>query len=692
MQKTTLARLLCALTFVAVLGACGSSADGTGNSGNHSNGNSTTPAQPTANRALVIELDGFTYAALSTGIANGSLPNLAKLHAAPAYSGGVNGTPTQQPNLDTPGWATLLTGTWGNRHQVLSDLPNQALQAPTAFEMLKAAHAGALGVAAGSAGLASLLAADRNAGNLDTLANCQSVDSCVTQQSVAMIDNGYALVVAQYHSAQDAALNYGLGAAAYAATLKQLDAAVGALVAETAKRANENWLIVVTGGHGLNAAGGNDGLPLLPESTTFVAMNQPDNGRLGGTTPPTSLADLQKHASIADIAPTVLAQFHAQPASSAYGMDGGEIIGAQPVSQLAATTSADGQSLVLSWVAPATGSITLWRAGKQIATLPAGTTSYTDSQLGLTAAGTYSFDYVVTAGGASVAGIEQIAFVPPPPPPPPLATTLKNGLASYYPFGALPGLDSQNASTMSPFASDANGGSLATDPFGGQGLQVTTQTVDASGYDGYKLVQNADIATQPQFTIGMWLKTPCSDVVSYGTPVFANKNWQSGKNPGIAIGLFPQASGASSGTCNIQYNAGDGTKRNDLKTMSVTAGKWVYAAFVIDTVGSTITAYTFDPVMGEQKQSTPLTVSLAALPGLGTKTFGVNEDGTGQYHMLACGQPASAYSGGYTVGACTTVAPNVESFSDIAMWNRVVTEAELQSIAGSGKPLSSILH
>jgi hypothetical protein len=684
MQKTILGRRLFGLTLIAALSACG------GNTGTSSAapGTPATAAQPAANRALVIELDGVTYAALSAGMASASLPNLAKLHAAPAYSGGVNGTLSQQPNLDMPSWATLLTGAWGDRHQVLSNASNQALQAPTAFEMLKNAHAGVFGAAVSSPGLASLLANNRDTGSLDTLANCASVDTCVTQQSVAMIDKGYALVFAQYHSAQDAALNYGLGASAYADTLKQLDAAVGALAAETAKRTGENWLIVVTGGHGLNAAGGSDGLPLLPESTTFVAMNQSDNGRLGSTAQPTSLADLHTRSNIADITPTLLAQFQALPSASAYQMDGGELVGAPPISQFAGTASADGQSLVLTWKAPATGAIALWRAGKQIAMLPSGTTTYTDNQLGLTAAGTYSFDYVVSAGNASVASIQQIAYVPPPPPPPPLATTLKNGLASYYPFGALPGIDSLGASTMSPFAADANGGTLTADPFGGQGLQVTTQIVDTSGFDGYKLVQNADIATQPQFTIGMWLKTPCSDVVSYGTPVFANKNWQSGRNPGIAIGLFPQGSG----TCNIQYNAGDGTNRNDLKSMNVTANKWVYAAFVIDTVGQTMAAYTFDPVLGEQKQSTPLTVSVSALPGLGTKTFGVNEDGTGQYHMLACGQPASFYAGGYTVNSCTTVAPNVESFSDIAIWNRVVTEAELQSIVGSGKPLSSILH
>ena len=369
MRKTTLARLLCGLTLVGALGACGGNIDGTGAAGTSANaaggsggtdngtGNGgNPPGQQVANRALVIELDGVTYAALQAGIAGGTLPNLAKLHAAPAYSGGVNGLLSQQPNLDTPSWATLLTGAWGNRHQVLSDAPNQALQAPTAFDTLKTANAGPLGAAVGSPALASLLTAGRNAGSLDTLANCAAVDSCVTQQGAAMIQQGYSLVVAQYHSAQDAALNYGLGASAYANTLHQLDAAVGALVAETAKRSNENWLVVVTGGHGLNAAGGSDGLPLLSESTTFIAMNQADNGRLGSAAQPASLADLHTRASIADIAPTVLAQLGALPAPSAYEMDGGELIGTQPVSQLAGATSADGHGVVLTWAARASRS------------------------------------------------------------------------------------------------------------------------------------------------------------------------------------------------------------------------------------------------------------------------------------------------------------------------------------------------
>src|SRR5580698_7938147 len=139
------------------------------------------PAAAVVNKTLVVEFDGLTWRALTQGIANGTLPNLAKLSVAPAYSGGVVNTLSQQANLDTPGWASLLTGAWANRHQVNSDAPNQALHADTLFKTLRAANGGKAGVAAGSSGLVALLAPDRNAGYVDSVVNCASVDSCVTQ-------------------------------------------------------------------------------------------------------------------------------------------------------------------------------------------------------------------------------------------------------------------------------------------------------------------------------------------------------------------------------------------------------------------------------------------------------------------------------------------------------------------------------
>ncbi|WP_321843834.1 LamG-like jellyroll fold domain-containing protein [Paraburkholderia bannensis] len=686
---------LCALALAGALAGCGgetthsSGASGSSGAANNAAGStgsgagtstgSTTPV----NKMLVIELDGVTYNALTTAISAGKLPNLAKLNFAPAYSGGVNSTLSQQPNLDTPGWATLVTGTWADRHQINSDAAGQALHAPTVFSMLKSAGAGTLGAALDSPGFAAILAADQNAGYLDSVVNCASVDSCVTKQGLSMIDNGYSLVVAQYHSAQDAALNWGLNSSNYASTLTQLDNAVGSLVAETAKRSGENWLVMVSASHGLNAAGGTDGLPLAAESTSFIGINTQSNGRQGSSAAPTSLADLYTRASIADIAPTLLAWQGALPSAATYALDGGELTGQQPVSQLNGVTGSDNASTVLTWAAPTAGAITVLRNGQQIASLPAGTTTYTDSNLGVSTTGAYTFNYAVAAGAAPVASLIRVAYVAPPPPPPPppaLATTLTNGLSTYYPFGALPAVDKMSASTLAAWAPDADGGSLTGDPFGGKGLKIDTSIVDTNGFDGYRLQQTNDVTKQTQFTLGFWFMTSCQNLTGNGTPVLSNKNYYSGGNAGIAIGLFP----GSTTSCNVRFNVGDGSTRNDMNSATVTANKWAYVALSIDTNGKTMTGYVFDPVLGEQKYTASLTVNVAKLPGLGS--FGLNEDGTGQYYMNACKDTPP-----YTAGKCAATPPDVQSFGDLAFWKRTVTEAELQTVYGSGKPLSTLL-
>ncbi|WP_321888370.1 LamG-like jellyroll fold domain-containing protein [Paraburkholderia bannensis] len=687
---------LCALALAGALAGCGgetthasgssnsSGASGAANNASGSTGAGTGTGSTTpVNKMLVIELDGVTYNALTTAISAGKLPNLAKLNFAPAYSGGVNSTLSQQPNLDTPGWATLVTGTWADRHQINSDAAGQALHAPTVFSMLKSAGAGTLGAALDSPGFAAILAADQNAGYLDSVVNCASVDSCVTKQGLSMIDNGYSLVVAQYHSAQDAALNWGLNSSNYASTLTQLDNAVGSLVAETAKRSGENWLVMVSASHGLNAAGGTDGLPLAAESTSFIGINTPSNGRQGSSAAPTSLADLYTRASIADIAPTLLAWQGALPSAATYALDGGELTGQQPVSQLSGVTGSDNASTVLTWAAPTAGAITVLRDGQQIASLPAGTTTYTDSNLGVSTTGAYTFNYAVAAGAAPVSSLIRVAYVAPPPPPPPppaLATTLTNGLSTYYPFGALPAIDKMSASTLAAWAPDADGGSLTADPFGGKGLKIDTSIVDTNGFDGYRLQQTNDVTKQTQFTLGFWFMTSCQNLTGNGTPVLSNKNYYSGGNAGIAIGLFP----GSTTSCNVRFNVGDGSTRNDMNSATVTANKWAYVALSIDTSGKTMTGYVFDPVLGEQKYTASLTVNVAKLPGLGS--FGLNEDGTGQYYMNACKDTPP-----YTAGKCAATPPDVQSFGDLAFWKRTVTEAELQTVYGSGKPLSTLL-
>lgn len=699
-------RILAVAALSAALTACGGSDDNDGPQA-ETPAVPADPSVPASRHALIIDLDSATYGAVQSGIAAGTLPNLAKLSVQLAHSGGVAGTPSQQPTLDMPGWATLLTGTWANRHGVISNAPTQVLRGATMFQLTKAKGAGLNGAAVASAGLAQLLVADHDAGYLDTLADCSAnaaTMDCVSTQALQMIGSGYGTVVAQYRSAKDAALDYGAGSPNYAATLARLDQAVGAMLDEAGRDAGRQWLVAVTGNHGLSGNSQDDGLPLVPQSATFIGLNQAaNNGAQGvGAAVPATLEALYGYASIADLAPTVLGYLDALPAAESYALDGGRLTGPPAVSRLTASVADNNSSsvnIVLNWATPPDGTIDVLRDGRVVASrLPAGTTTYTDNQLtaDLSARGTYQFAYAVQVGSGDAAASRGI--VSPPVsyvPPVPLAATLTNGLVSYYPFGAtLPPVDAQENSTMGPASNDlpASAGLVIPGPFSGSnGLLVDTNYVTTSGLEGYRLTpaSGKDISegAAPQFTIGFWFKAP-ECVARSNVTVLSNKNYVSGGNPGVAIGMFS----SSGNQCGIAFNIGSGGARADGPTSpytQITVGRWVYIAFSVDGVAKTMNMYVFDSVtgltnrvaVGKSTGSVDLS-KLSAYP-----QWGIGEDGTGAYLMNKCGGSAAPP---YVAGQCATAPTYRHMFGDMAMWSRVLTDSELQSIFLSNKPLSTL--
>lgn len=697
----------CALSWTlgAALAGCG---------GDNGNDDARPPAsQPStgtgagtgtgANRALLIELDGATYSAVQTGIANGSLPNLAQLQIQAAYSGGVSGALTQQANLAAPGWATLLTGTWANRHMVSSDATGQVLHASSLFDSVKTANAGLNGVAVASPELAALLAQQKNTGSLDALNDCSTsntADDCVTSQASSLIDGNYATVVAQYHSAADAALDFGLGSAQYAATLKQLDMKVGALLAQTAK-GNGNWLVVLTTGYGLNAAGSADGLPLLPESTTFIGLNQAGNNPAGVAAVPSTLNNLYSYASIADITPTLLAWLHAMPDAASYAMDGGALIGDRPASNINVAFNSNTTSATLTWQAPPDGDITVLRNGEQIATLPAGATTYTDAGLGqyLATAGNQQLNYTVQAGTALRSTLTpETAFIP-------LASTLSNGLLAYYPFSDhQPPQDKLGNTTLGPTQADMPlaVGTAVAGPFdSGYGLLIDESQRDAGNYEAYMLNFNSaslDITNSaaPSYTVGFWFKVPQNMCITRGDyPLFSNKNFAAGANPGVAIAIYNN--GTSGIGCTVRFNMGDGSHRVD-PAASFSNQQWVYVAEAFDGPNNTLYTYAWDPAFGLRSSATstsaltplsklynapggPITVTSGSTTYTGAYMgWGLATDGSGQYYMEQL-----------TAGNKPIDTNYQTAFADLAIWNRVLTAKEVQSLYLSKQPLSALV-
>ena len=716
-----LAQFASILALAGLLGSgltgCGGSSDATLDTGTAppDAGVSTPPPMPEqgaalAKRTLFIDLDGVTYEAMRQSIAAGRMPNLAKLQPQLAYSGGILNDVSQQPNLDAPGWTTLLTGTWASRHRVFAVTPDQKPAVPTLFRMAKASTSTNLtGAAVASAPLSTLLASDHATGALDTLSDCSQdaiPDDCVTRNALQLIGNGqYATIVVQYHSAQDVALDEGLASSRYAQTLAQLDAAVGTLMSETAKNPGSQWLIVAASSHGLNDNGRADGLPQVSQSATFIAINQDTNNGQRGSTPalPATVSGLYPYASIADITPTLLAYLGKTPADQNYAMDGGQLIGAQPPVLSARVTESNTSRarVALTWKAPASAALVLMRDGTVIANLPSGTTTYTDSLADQDAlkTGTYQFSYSLHAGTAARALLTpQISYIKAVPPVP-LAASLINGMTVYYPFGQDPQntapVDALGNSTLGPWAADANGGAMTADPFGGSGLFIDTAIANAAGYDGYRLtprtasqdVVNSAVASGGAFTIGFWYKAPACSTNTVGEPIFSNKTGyaSSGGTAGILIAMFG---------CGAEFNVADGSNRIDTNSPYIpfSENQWVYLALVVDVGGRTMSGYVFDPVLGIQSQTKafPTAMNVAGFAGVNKTSeigFGLGEDGTGKFYMVKNGQTA----GSYNPAKSTIDKPMQMAFSDLAMWNRALNREEMTTLFLSLKPLSSLM-
>jgi len=625
-------------------------------------------AAPAASKVLLVGVDGATYGQVQGAILRRELPNLAQLNLVPGATGGMPGTITAQAPLDAPSWATVLTGTWANRHGVTDDTGAVAPQAPSVFGYFRASGKPGtqLGGATSSAVLPPLLQGERDTGNIDTLVDCAGADSCVTQNSVKLVQAGYGLVFAQYSAPALAAEADGFGNGSYATALAGFDKALGQLLNAIAERnksqPNEDWLVMVTTSHGLDATGATTSAPNVENRTAFIALNKPFNPALAtaGAPMPVTPAALSTLPTEADVVPTLMAHAGLAIDPAASRLDGSALnTSTAGVRAIRAGVGRYNDSVELSWqnATDSAGGTRVLRDGVQIASLAPGVTQFSDNQFNM-ATGLYRFNYTLVRNEVPVSYLAQINYVRPVT----LATTLRDNLAMYFSMDAKPPVDAKGGATLGPWLPATDGGTLSTDNFGSKALRID------SNIDAYQLVQGgADIALSPQFTIGFWFRTDCTQGNSIGEPILSNKNYTSGSNAGIALGLF--------GSCEVRFNMGSGGKRDDINGMKVSANQWAYLAMSVDAAAKKFSAYIVDPILGLQKVENKAIAStdVTKLNGLGTKIWGMNDDAT---HNYVANNPGAL--------------KGVMEFNDLAMWTRVLTLDEIKTITGSRQPLSSL--
>jgi hypothetical protein len=276
-------------------------------------------------KSLVIGIDGLGYGTRGLGVANtpwiDSLINGtfagSTYHGAytdVAYAGGQLGQVTQQPTVSGPGWSTMLTGVWANRHNVTDNNftnPNYASN-PVYLGTLKAAlpslkTASFINWDPIDTIILNSIQTDPNPSNNLNFHGNYASDNATVAGAVAALGNqvtNYDAFFVALDEVDGAGHSCGSSGACYQTEIQEADGLVGQMLSTISNRPNflnEDWQIIITADHGHLATGGHGGQSDLERHIPFLVSSKTlTQGRL---------FDAVKGVSQADVPPTVLSHF-----------------------------------------------------------------------------------------------------------------------------------------------------------------------------------------------------------------------------------------------------------------------------------------------------------------------------------------------------------------------------------------------
>jgi hypothetical protein len=343
-------------------------------------------------KALLIGIDGVQYEQLKHAIDAGKAPFITQLHPTMSYTGGIVGTSTQQPTFSGPGWATVLTGAWVNRHRIAGNDSSLRNKTDSLFKLIS--------LSSPTRHTASIVSwnpindnfiDDINAGFIELGVKCGGDDQCSTDRTVQELSTGnFDFIFVHLDQADNAGHENGFGAR-YQDAIERVDQQIGQILAALDKRKRQNpdedWLVMLTTDHGRRLPDGYDhGEQSRSEKTTFIGFNKPANEELTrpiGDPFDSSLDDLYGFASAADIAPTILVHLGINTDPQRYGIDGVPLTGHVGVRQLTATLNSAARTVSLRWrvTEGSKQPLRIYRSGQLIAKLTDSSHEYVDTEL-----------------------------------------------------------------------------------------------------------------------------------------------------------------------------------------------------------------------------------------------------------------------------------------------------------------------
>lgn len=265
----------------------------------------------TTPKTLLIGMDGVQLAHYEQ---LGPKSNLRRLHFTKAYAGGITGRATQQSTISGPGWTTLLTGVWANKHGVISNDTNLRAnpEFPGLFRRIRAAQPDAFisSIINWSPINTAFLVEDVKSNNVT---ESGLTDEQVTLRTLDVLENQPAdFTFIQLDEPDTVGHESGFGEQ-YTNALRAADERLGRLLDKVEERArlnpDEDWLILLSTDHGRDATGHGHQGQSEQEKTIFIASNKHLNAEFTRPSIPEDNPgpnDLYGFAAQTSIAPTVL--------------------------------------------------------------------------------------------------------------------------------------------------------------------------------------------------------------------------------------------------------------------------------------------------------------------------------------------------------------------------------------------------
>jgi len=362
----------------------------------------STQALPSASgtkKVLLVGIDGLQYDRIQPL----NTPNLKSLFLKKVYTGGVRGALGEQVTLSGPGWMSVLTGTWGNRHGVAGNDPAAGkAQVKSLFRYVHEGRPNAyLASIATWAPINQFLADDmavvdfRKDGGTDAASTTLAIDK--------IVNVGADLVFVHLDEVDEVGHASGFGTA-YDNVIVEADRELGQLlqaVQTRTARTGEDWLVLTVTDHGRNPSGGfSHGGQTESEKTSFIGMNKPGNTEFNTVAtgiPNLAFNGLYGAPAQTSVVPTIL-RFLDIPLTPAMKLSSAPLLGTDGPRKLLFANVNTGP---LTWLSSSGSNAQIYRNDNLIATVPASQGTYRDNAA---PSGTNNYTLLIDQSIASIQG------------------------------------------------------------------------------------------------------------------------------------------------------------------------------------------------------------------------------------------------------------------------------------------------